>query len=143
MLQPKKTKYRKQMKSVRHIRGVETRGCSLDFGDFGLKVTEAGWITSRQIEASRIAISRYVKRGGKLWIKVFPDKPITRKPAETRMGSGKGSPEFWVAELRAGRVLFEMTGVTKQVATEALARASAKLPLKTKMVERKGNLLDG
>ena len=142
-MQPKKTKHRKQFKGVRHIRGVETRGCALEFGEFGLRVMEAGWITSRQIEASRIAISRYVKRGGKLWIKVYPDKPITRKPAETRMGSGKGSPEFWVAELRAGRILFEMTGVTKEVASEAMKRASAKLPLKTKIVARQGNILDG
>ncbi len=143
MLQPKRTKYRKQQKLVRHIKGVADRGCKLHNGDFGLRVMESGWITSRQIEAGRIAISRFVKRGGKLWIKVFPDKPITKKAAETRMGSGKGSPEYWVAELRAGRILFEMTGVTKDVAVAALKLASSKLPLKTKIIERKGNLLDG
>lgn len=142
MLQPKRTKYRKQQKSVRHIRGVETRGCTLEFGEFGLRVLESGWMTSRQIEAGRIAVSRFVKRGGKLWIKIFPDKPITKKPAETRMGSGKGSPELWVAEIRAGKILYEMTGVTKEIATKALMLASAKLPLKTKVIERKGNLLD-
>lgn len=141
MLSPKKTKYRKQMKQVRHICGYETRGVSLSFGEFGLKALDRGWITNRQIEASRIAISRYVKRGGKVWIKIFPDKPLTKKPAETRMGSGKGSPEEWVAEVRAGRILFEMTGVTKQIASEAMKRAAAKLPLKTKFVERRDTLL--
>lgn len=142
MLQPKRTKHRKQMKRVRHIRGVETRGCTLEFGDFGLRVLESGWLTSREIEAGRIAVSRFVKRGGKLWIRIFPDKPITKKPAETRMGSGKGSPEYWVAELRAGKVIYEMTGVTKDIATQALQRASAKLSLKTKVIERYGNILD-
>lgn len=141
MLSPKKTKYRKQMKQVRHLQGVETRGCELGFGDYGLKATESGWITNRQIEASRVAISRYVKRGGKVWVKIFPDKPLTKKPAETRMGSGKGSPEEWVAEVRAGRVLFEMTGVTAQIAKEALTRAGAKLPLKSKVVSRSEHLL--
>lgn len=141
MLSPKKTKYRKQMKQVRHLIGTETRGCTLAFGDYGLRALESGWITNRQIEASRIAISRYVKRGGKVWIKIFPDKPLTKKPAETRMGSGKGSPEEWVAEVRAGRILFEMTGVTTEIATEAMVRAGAKLPVKTKVVKRSDNML--
>lgn len=141
MLQPKKTKYRKQMKQVRHLRGRESRGVELAFGEFGLRAMESGWVTNRQIEASRIAISRYVKRGGKVWIKIFPDKPLTKKPAETRMGSGKGSPEVWVAEVRAGRIMFEMTGVTSDIATEALKRAGAKLPLKSKVVKRTETLL--
>jgi large subunit ribosomal protein L16 len=141
MLQPKRTKYRKQMKQVRHLQGRETRGCDLAFGDFGLRATESGWITNRQIEASRIAITRFVKRGGKVWIKIFPDKPLTKKPAETRMGSGKGSVEEWVAEVRAGRVLFEMTGVTKEIAEEAFRRAASKLPLKAKFCRRSDNLL--
>jgi len=141
MLQPKRTKHRKQMKQVRHLQGRETRGCELAFGDFGLRATESGWITNRQIEASRIAITRFVKRGGKVWIKIFPDKPLTKKPAETRMGSGKGSVEQWVAEVRAGRVLFEMTGVTREIAEEAFRRAASKLPLKAKFVQRSENLL--
>ena len=136
MLSPKKPKYRKQMKMVRHLRGTETRGCNLSFGDYGLRTLEEGWITNRQIEASRIAMTRYIKRGGKIWIRIFPDKPLTSKPAETRMGSGKGSPEKWVAEVRAGRVIFEMTGVTKEVAQAALKRAASKLPLKSKIVSR-------
>lgn len=141
MLQPKRTKYRKQMKQVRHIQGRETRGCTLTFGDFGLRATESGWITNRQIEASRIAITRFVKRGGKVWIKIFPDKPLTKKPAETRMGSGKGATEEWVAEVRAGRVLFEMTGVTREIAMEAFSRAASKLPLGSKFVARSNNLI--
>jgi len=141
MLSPKRTKYRKQMKQVRHLKGTETRGCELTFGDFGLRATESGWITNRQIEAARIAMTRYVKRGGKVWIKVFPDKPLTKKPAETRQGSGKGSPELWVAEVRAGRLLYEMTGVTAETAREAFARAGSKLPLKTKLVARSHNLV--
>ncbi|MCO6431816.1 MAG: 50S ribosomal protein L16 [Deltaproteobacteria bacterium] len=136
MLSPKKPRYRKQMKQVRHLRGTETRGCELAFGDYGLRTLDEGWITARQIEASRIAIARYVKRGGKVWIRIFPDKPLTIKPAETRMGSGKGSPEHWVAEVRAGRVLFEMTGVPPKVAQEALKRAAAKLPVRSKVVMR-------
>lgn len=140
MLQPKKTKYRKQMKQVRHLQGVERRGCTLEFGDFGLRTLEPGWITNRQIEASRIAISRYVKRGGKVWIRIFPDKPLTKKPAETRMGSGKGTPEIWVAEVRPGRVLFEMTGVTESVAKVAMVRAGAKLPVRSKFVVRTDTL---
>jgi len=141
MLSPKKTKYRKQMKNVRHLRGTESRGSKLAFGDFGLKATESAWVTNRQIEASRIAVTRYVKRGGKVWIKIFPDKPLTKKPAETRMGSGKGSPELWVAEVKMGRIMFEMTGVTREVAMKALSRAAAKLPIKSKFVERSEFLL--
>lgn len=141
MLQPKRTKYRKQMKQVRHLQGKETRGCELAFGEYGLRAVESGWITNRQIEASRIAISRFVKRGGKVWIKIYPDKPLTKKPAETRMGSGKGSPELWVAEVRAGRVMFEMTGVPMSVAQEAFKRAAAKLPIGSKFVKRSENLV--
>ena len=141
MLSPKKTKHRKQMKQVRHLQGTETRGTTLEFGDFGLKVLEAGWITNRQLEAGRQALSRHAKRGGKIWTKVFPDKPLTKKPAETRMGSGKGSPELWVCEVRPGRVLYEMTGVTADIAEGALLRAASKLPLKTKIVKRSEFLL--
>lgn len=141
MLSPAKPKHRKQMKKVRHIRGVETRGTTIEFGDYGLKALESGWITNRQIEAARIAISRHAKRGGKVWIRVFPDKPLTSKPAETRMGKGKGAPEKWVAEVRAGKVMYEVTGVTEQVATDALRRAAAKLPLRSKVVKRSDNLL--
>ena len=141
MLSPKKCKHRKQMKQVRHLLGVETRGCKLAFGDYGLRALEPGWITNKQIEAGRIAISRHVKRGGKVWIKIFPDKPLTKKAAETRMGSGKGAPEQWVAEVRAGRLLYEMTGVDWVVAQECLTRAGAKLPVKTKVVRRSAGLL--
>jgi large subunit ribosomal protein L16 len=129
------------MKQSQHLRGIETRGCELSFGDFGLKAVEAAWMTGRQIEAARIAMTRYVKRGGKIWIKVFPDKPMTKKPAETRMGSGKGSPEYWVAEVKPGRLLYEMTGVSKEVAAEAFRLAAAKLPFKTKFVVRSTTLL--
>lgn len=141
MLIPKKPRYRKQMKSVRHLKGVESRGCELAFGEYGLRATESGWITNRQIEASRIALTRFAKRGGKVWIKIFPDKPLTKKPAETRMGSGKGAPELWVAEVRAGRVLFEITGVTEEIARRAFELASAKLPLKSKFVARSQNII--
>ena len=141
MLSPKRTKYRKQMKNARHTRGDESRGTNLSFGEFGLKITEGGWITNRQIEASRIAMSRFIKRGGKIWIKIFPDKPLSKKPAETRMGSGKGAPEQWVAVVRAGRIAFEMTGVSREIAKQALSRAAAKLPLKSKFVERSDYLL--
>ncbi len=136
MLSPKRTRYRKQMKQVRQLHGRETRGCELQNGDFGLRVLEPVWITNRQIEAARIAMTRHVKRGGKVWIKVFPDKPLTTKPAETRMGSGKGSPEKWVAVVRAGRIIYEMTGVPAPVAKQALMLAAAKLPVKCKIVER-------
>ena len=141
MLQPKRTKYRKQMKQARHLSGVETRGCTLEFGDWGLKAIEPGWITNRQIEAARQALSRHAKRGGKIWTKIFPDKPLTKKPAETRQGSGKGAPELWVAEVRAGRVMYEMTGVTSDVAKGALERAASKLPIKTKVVQRSAYLV--
>ena len=141
MQSPGKPKWRKQMKQVRHLKGVETRGCELAFGDYGLRATESGWITNRQIEAARIAISRHAKRGGKIWINVFCDKPLTSKPAETRMGKGKGAPEHWVAEVRAGKIIYEMTGVTEAVAKEALSLAMGKLPLKCKVVKRSENLL--
>ena len=129
------------MKQVRHLKGTETRGTSLEFGDYGLKVIEPGWITNRQLEAGRQALTRHAKRGGKIWTKVFPDKPLTKKPAETRMGSGKGNVELWVCEVRAGRILFEMTGITPDVAEGALLRAASKLPLKTKIVKRSEFLL--
>ena len=134
MLMPSKVKYRKQQRG--RMRGKAWRGSDLSFGDFGLKVLQAGWISDRQIEASRVAIMRFIKRGGKLWIRVFPDKPVTKKPAETRMGKGKGAPESWVAVVRPGRVLFEMEGVTEADAREALRLASHKLPLSTQFVAR-------
>ncbi len=134
MLMPSKVKYRKQQRGRR--RGKAWRGSDLAFGDYGLKALEPGWITDRQIEASRIAIMRFIKRGGKLWIRIFPDKPVTKKPAETRMGKGKGAPEFWVAVVKPGRILFEMEGVTEAEAREALRLASHKLPLPTKLVAR-------
>ncbi|HLY62492.1 MAG TPA: 50S ribosomal protein L16 [Terriglobia bacterium] len=134
MLMPSKVKYRKQQRGRR--RGKAWRGSDLSFGDFGLKVLEAGWITDRQIEASRVAIMRFIKRGGKLWIRIFPDKPVTKKPAETRMGKGKGAPEFWVAVVKPGRVLFEMEGVAEADAREAMRLASHKLPLPTLFVAR-------
>jgi large subunit ribosomal protein L16 len=134
MLMPSKVKYRKQQRGRR--RGKAWRGSDLSFGDFGLKVLEAGWITDRQIEASRVAIMRFIKRGGKLWIRIFPDKPVTKKPAETRMGKGKGAPEFWVAVVKPGRVLFEMEGVSETDAREALRLASHKLALPTAFVAR-------
>ena len=135
MLMPKKVKYRKQQRG--RMRGKAWRGSSLSFGDFGLKTLDAAWITDRQIEAGRIAIARFVKRGGKIWIRVFPDKPITKKPAETRMGKGKGAPEGWVAVVKPGRVLFEMEGVDEKTAAEAMRLAAQKLPIKTKFVTRK------
>jgi large subunit ribosomal protein L16 len=119
------------------MRGKATRGNFIAYGDFAIQATEPGWITSNQIESARIAINRHVKRGGKLWIKIFPDKPVTEKPAETRMGSGKGSPEFWVAVVKPGRVLFELSGVSKEVAREAMRLASHKLPVATKFVTRR------
>ena len=134
MLMPKKVKHRRVMKG--RMRGKATRGENLDFGDFGLKALEAGWITDRQIEAARIAMTRHVKRGGKIWIRMFPDKPITRKPAETRMGSGKGAPDHWVAVVKPGRVLYEIQGVDKELAQEAFSLAAQKLPIKTKFVSR-------
>jgi len=134
VLSPKKVKYRKQHKGRR--RGMAFRGSSVSFGSFGLQSLEDGWITARQIEASRIAISRYIKRGGKVWIRIFPHKAITKKAAETRMGSGKGNPEYWVASIRPGRVLFEMDGVTKEQAEEAFRLASHKLPVRTRFLAR-------
>lgn len=134
MLMPKRTKFRKQQKMV--VRGTASRGINLSFGDYALQATETGYITARQIEAGRIAMSRFIKRGGKIWIRIFPDKPVSRKPAETRMGSGKGSPEFWVAPIKAGRILYEMEGVTPAVAKEALTLARHKLPLKCKIINR-------
>ncbi|MBV9214879.1 MAG: 50S ribosomal protein L16 [Acidobacteria bacterium] len=134
MLMPKKVKHRRVMKG--RMRGKATRGENLDFGDFGLKALEAGWITDRQIEAARIAMTRHVKRGGKIWIRMFPDKPITKKPAETRMGSGKGAPDHWVAVVKPGRVLYEIQGVDAALAKEAFQLAAQKLPIKTKFVSR-------
>ena len=131
---PKKVKYRKQQRG--RMTGKAWRGSTLAFGDFGLKVLEPGWITDRQIEASRVAMTRFVKRGGKIWIRVFPDKPVTKKPAETRMGSGKGSPEGWVAVVKPGRVMFELAGVSEPLAREAIRLAAHKLPVKTKFVLR-------
>ncbi len=133
---PSKVKYRKQQRG--RMRGKAWRGSDLSFGDYGLKVLEPGWITDRQIEASRVAIMRFIKRGGKLWIRIFPDKPVTKKPAETRMGKGKGAPEFWVAVVKPGRILFEMEGVTEQEAREAMRLASHKLALSTQFVARPG-----
>ncbi len=134
MLQPKKTKYRKQMKG--RMRGMATRGERLSFGEYGLQAVATGYITARQIEASRVAISRHMKRGGKIWIRIFPDKPITKKPLETRMGKGKGAVEAWVVPIKRGRILFELVGVEAAVAQESLRLASHKLPLKTKFVVR-------
>lgn len=134
MLMPKKVKYRKQQRGRRT--GKAWRGSTLAFGDYGLKAIEPAWLTDRQIEAARIAMTRFIKRGGKVWIRVFPDKPITKKPAETRMGKGKGAPEGWVAVVKPGRVLFEMEGVSRSIAEEALRLAAHKLPFPTKMVAR-------
>jgi len=134
MLMPKRVKYRKAHRGRRT--GKAYRGSTISFGDFGLKATEPAWITSRQIEACRVAISRKMKRDGRVWIRIFPDKPVTKKPLETRMGKGKGAPEFWVAVVKPGRIMFEVGGVTKELAHEALTVASHKLPIKTKVVVR-------
>ena len=131
-LMPKRTKHRKVMKG--HNRGKATRGTEVTYGTYGLQTLEAAWITSNQIEAARIAMTRFIKRGGRVWIKIFPDKPITKKPAETRMGSGKGSVEYWVAPVKPGRILFEMDGVPEDIAKEAFRLAAHKLPVKTKFV---------
>jgi large subunit ribosomal protein L16 len=136
MLIPKRVKYRKQFRG--RMKGKANRGNKVSHGDYGLVALEPAWITNRQIEAARIAMTRYIKRGGQVWIKIFPDKPVTAKPAETRMGSGKGSPEYWVAVVKPGRVMFEMAGVTKAVAFEAMRLAGHKLPIKTKIIEREG-----
>jgi large subunit ribosomal protein L16 len=134
MLAPKRVKYRKQQKG--RMRGTAFRGSDISFGDFGLKALACGYITSRQIEAARVAITRHVKRGGKVWIRFFPDKPVTKKPAETRMGKGKGSPEAWVAVIKPGRMLYEIKGVPEAIAREALGLASHKLPIPTRFVSR-------
>jgi len=134
MLSPRRTKFRKQHRG--RMRGEASSGNTLAFGSFGLKATEPSWITARQIEASRRAMNRYIRRGGKIWIRIFPDKPVTMRPAETRMGSGKGNPEFWVAVVKPGRILFEVEGVTEEIAREAMRLASHKLPIKTKFVMR-------
>jgi len=134
MLQPKRVKYRKQQKGK--IRGNAMRGNTVAFGDYGLQTLDAGWITNRQIEAARVAMTRHIKRGGKVWIRIFPDKPITSKPAETRMGKGKGNPEGWVAPVKPGRVMFELEGVDESIARRAMDLAAAKLPVKTRFVVR-------
>ncbi|MFM7450251.1 MAG: 50S ribosomal protein L16 [Leptolyngbyaceae cyanobacterium] len=134
MLSPRRTKFRKQQRG--RMKGLATRGSTLNFGEFGLQATEPAWITSRQIEASRRAMTRYIRRGGKIWIRIFPDKPVTMRPAETRMGSGKGAPEYWVAVVKPGRILFEIAGVSEEIAREAMRLASFKLPIKTKVVTR-------
>jgi large subunit ribosomal protein L16 len=134
MLSPKRTKFRKQQRG--RMRGLAERGSKLNFGDYALQATEPCWITSRQIEAARRAMTRYIKRGGKIWIRIFPDKPVTMRPAETRMGSGKGSPEFWVAVVKPGRIMFELAGVSEEVAQEAMRLAAQKLPIKTKFISR-------
>jgi large subunit ribosomal protein L16 len=138
MLLPKKTKYRKVQRGRR--RGLSTGHTTVHFGEYGLKSLEAGWLTNRQIEAARIAMTRKIKRGGKVWINVFPDKPVTQKPAETRMGSGKGSPEHWVAVVKPGRVMFELAGVPEPLAREALRLAGTKLSVRTKIVKREADL---
>lgn len=134
MLMPKRVKRRKVQRG--RMKGKATRGNVISYGQFGLQAIEPGWITSNQIEAARIAMTRYIKRGGKVWIKIFPDKPITQKPAETRMGSGKGSPEYWVAVVKPGRVMFEISGVSEEIAREAMRLAMHKLPIKCKFVKR-------
>ena len=136
MLMPKRVKHRKQMRG--RMRGNTKGGSTVAFGEYGLKTLDRGWITNRQIEAARIAMTRKIKRGGKVWINIFPDKPTTQKPAETRMGSGKGNPEGWVAVVRAGRVMFELSGVSEPLAREAMLRAQHKLPIKTKFITRVG-----
>jgi large subunit ribosomal protein L16 len=139
MLMPKKVKYRKQQRGRRS--GQAKGGTSVAFGDYGLQALEPGWVTARQIEAARIAITRHVKRGGKVWIRVFPDKPITKKPLETRMGKGKGNPEEWVAVVRPGRIMYELEGVTPEVAAEAMRLAAHKLPIKTRFLTRDAAVL--
>ena len=141
MLSPKRVKYRRVMRG--RMKGKASRGNKVVYGEFGLQATSPAWITSNQIEAARIAMTRYTKRGGKVWIKVFPDKPVTEKPAETRMGSGKGSPEYWVAVVKPGRVLFEIGGVSEEVAREAMRLAMHKLPLKCKFVKKADQEMEG
>ena len=134
MLVPKRVKHRKQMRGRR--KGMAHRGSTVSFGEFGLQALEPAWITNRQIEAARVAITRSIKRGGKMWIRVFPDKPVTKKPAETRMGKGKGAPEFWVAVVKPGRVMFELEGISRAVAQDAMKLGASKLPIRTRFVER-------
>jgi large subunit ribosomal protein L16 len=134
MLMPKRVKFRKQQRGM--MKGKANKGNQVTYGEYGLQALESAWITSQQIEAARVAMTRYIKRGGKVWIKIFPDKPVTKKPAETRMGSGKGSPEIWVAVVKPGRIMFELAGVSEEVAKEAMTLASHKLPIKTKIVKR-------
>ena len=134
MLMPKRVKFRKQQRGM--MKGKANKGNQVTYGEYGLQALESAWITSQQIEAARVAMTRYIKRGGKVWIKIFPDKPVTKKPAETRMGSGKGSPEVWVAVVKPGRIMFELAGVSEGVAKEAMTLASHKLPIKTKIVKR-------
>jgi large subunit ribosomal protein L16 len=138
MLQPKRTKFRKMHKMK--MKGLATRGSQLAFGSFGIKATEGAWITSRQIESARIAVTRFMKREGQVWIKIFPDKPITKKPAEVRMGKGKGAPEYWVAVVKPGMIMFEVEGVSEEVAKEALRLAAQKLPIVTKFVTRRDHV---
>lgn len=139
MLAPKKVKYRKKQKG--NMAGKAYRGGEVSYGEFGLKALEPGWVSSQQIEAARIAMTRHVKRGGKIWIRIFPDKPITKKPAETRMGNGKGAPEYWVSVVKPGRIIYEMAGVPEAVAREALRLAAHKLPIATKFVAREGGVI--
>lgn len=134
MLMPKRTKYRKQQRG--RMKGKATRGASIAFGEYAMKAMQPAWINSKQIEAARIALTRHMKRGGKVWIRIFPDKPVTEKPAETRMGKGKGSPEFWVAVVKPGRIIFEVEGVSEELAREAIQLAAHKLPIRTKFVAR-------
>ena len=141
MLMPKRVKYRKAQRG--NMRGKAQRGSTLAFGEYGLKALEPGWVTNRQIEAARVALTRSLKRGGKVWIRVFPDKPVTKKPAETRMGSGKGAPDHWVAVVKPGRILFEMAGVPHEEAAEAMRLASHKLPVATRVVSRDGAVEGG
>ncbi len=138
MLMPKRVKYRKRQRG--NLKGKATSSVRLDFGDFGLRAVESGWVSAQQIEAMRVTVAHYLKRAGKLWIRVFPDKPVTQKPAETRMGKGKGEPVSWVAPCRKGRVIIELEGVTEEEAREALRRASSKLPIKTRFIKREGVL---
>ncbi len=141
MLMPKRVKYRRVHRG--RMKGKALRGNKVVYGDFGIQALEPGWITSNQIEAARIAMTRYIKRGGQVWIKIFPDKPVTEKPAETRMGSGKGSPEYWVAVVKPGRILFEVAGVSEEVARAAMSRAIHKLPIKCKFVVRENEEMEG
>jgi large subunit ribosomal protein L16 len=138
MLSPRRTKFRKQSRG--RMAGVATRGNTLDFGDYGMQALECSWITSRQIESARRAMNRYIRRGGKIYIRIFPDKPVTQRAAETRMGSGKGAPEFWVAVVKPGRVMFEVAGVSEEIAKEAIRLAQAKMPVKTRFIKRESDL---